>query len=132
MSLINKIPARSTSVLIATLLLSYTFWDVMFFVLLSPIVGVMLFALAMLLRRKFPNAKKALWFKIIVLGDVYLNFTLCPILFNQWYTPKYNNTGFGFLVTDRLAWNKGHSTGYKRKLSIIFCNILNKYDKDHC
>ena len=132
MSILTKLPARSTTILIAITLLSYTFWDVMFFVLLSPIVGVMLFALAMLLRRKLPEGKKTVWFKIIVLGDVYLNFTVCPILFNQWYTPKHNNTGFGFLVTDRLAWNKQFSPGYKRKLSVIFCNILNKYDNGHC
>lgn len=132
---LNKIPARSTTLLLMVSILSYTFIQVLWFLILSVLIGFALFYVAMKLRGRYKNKKDTVFYKsvfsILILGDVYLNFTVCIVLFNQWYTPSATSK-FGWLVTDRLIWNKNNSKGYRSVLSYKICRILNRRDANHC
>ena len=136
MTFLDKLPARSISMIFMMSVLSYTFTEVLYFLIAATVIGIILFAFAMKYKIKYTHHKGTLKYKLIgsvlILGDVYLNFAVCPILFDQWYTPS-KTTRFGWLVTDRLIWNKSFSTGYRFRLAHWLCKILNKYDKDgHC
>jgi len=65
---------------------------------------------------------------ILVTGyivDVFLNILLSPVFVEA---PKR----LGETVTMRVKRYKKEETGYKLKFAIWLCNLVNKFDPDHC
>lgn len=135
MPILEKIPVRAVTMLFMMSYLSYTFIEILWFIVYATVIGLVLFAWAMKYKAKHKAEKGTFKYKLIgstlILGDVYLNFTVCLILFDQLYTPS-ETSKFGWLVTDRLKWNKKHSKGWRQDLAYVFCRLLNKWDEGHC
>lgn len=135
MEILQKIPARTTAMLFAMIVLSITWIEVLAFIVFATVAGLAAFAFAMKFRAKYRDKRNTLIYKMVgiplILADMYLNFTVCVIIFDQWFTPSEHGK-IGWLVTDRLKWNKGYSTGYRFRIAYLLCKKLNKYDPGHC